>query len=78
MDKHLIDTLLDLIGFKSQVEKIANDEKLDFETVFFFRLYIACFILSNEYGDFKDYLTSIQDVKYCFKQIVCVRYWFFI
>ena len=54
MEKHLIDTLLDLIGFKSQVEKIANDEKLDFETVFFFRLYIACFILSNEYGDFKD------------------------
>lgn len=27
MEKHLIDTLLDLIGFKSQVEKIANDEK---------------------------------------------------
>lgn len=36
MEKHLIDTLLDLIGFKSQVEKIANDQKLDFETVFFF------------------------------------------
>lgn len=74
MEKHLIDTLLDLIGFKSQVEKIANNEKLDFETVFFFRLYIACFILGNEYGNFKEYFTSIQDVKYCFKQIVCVRY----
>lgn len=36
MEKHLIDTLSDLNGFKSQVEKIASDEKLDFETVFFF------------------------------------------
>ena len=39
MEKHLIDTLLDLIGFKSKVEKIANDEKLDFETVFFSIIY---------------------------------------
>lgn len=43
MEKHLIDTLLDLIGFKSQVEKIANDEKLDFETVFFFSIIYCMF-----------------------------------